>query len=203
VARDLAAVLDPTAQRKDGYLEGQHVWTWALGHLGELAGPEEYDPALKGRWSLDRLPVVPTDWRVVPREGKDGAARRQLAVVTRLLRQASEVVVATDAGREGELIWEYIRTLSGYTGPERRLWLSETTPAAVRRAWAALEAPHLALREAAKTRARADWLVGMNATMALSARHGGLWSAGRVQTPTLAMIVRREREVRDFKPRRR
>jgi len=144
--------------------------------------------------------VVPTDWRVVARESKDGAAKKQLAVVTRLLRQASEVVVATDAGREGELIWESIRILSGYTGPERRLRLSETTPAAVHRAWAALEAPHLSLREAAKARARADWLVGMNATMALSAPHGGLWSAGRVQTPTLALLVRREREIRDFQP---
>ena len=199
MARDLARVLDPGAVRREGYLLGnQYVWTWALGHLGGLAGPEVYAPALQGRWDLTHLPVVPAAWQVVPRAGRDGAAERQLAVVKNLLAQATEVIVATDAGREGELIWSYIRGLSGYTGPERRLWLSETTPAAVTRAFTALEPPHLALRQAAEARARADWLVGMNATMALSTRHGGLWSAGRVQTPTLAMLVRREEEVKGF-----
>lgn len=196
VARDLARVMDPGARPGKGCIEGTYVWSWALGHLGELAPPESYEPGLRGRWSLGLLPVIPGTWEVRPRNGT--AVRGQLAVLRTLLGRAEEVVVATDAGREGELIWDYIRLLTGYRGSEQRLWLSETTPAAIRRAFATLIPPRLALRDAARSRARADWLVGMNATMALSARHGGTWSAGRVQTPTLALVVERERRIRAF-----
>jgi DNA topoisomerase-3 len=178
VARDLAAVMDPGAKRGDGCLQGAYAtWTWALGHLAELAPPEHYVADLAGRWRLDLLPVIPSAWALRPRE--DGAAAKQLRVVRSLLAKASEVVVATDAGREGELIWAYVREVCGYRGPAKRLWLSETTPAAVRAAFAALREPPVHLEAAARARAQADWLVGMNATMALSARHGGLWSAGR------------------------
>jgi DNA topoisomerase-3 len=197
VALDLARVMDPGATRREGYLEGRrYAWTWALGHLVELAPPEHYRPALAGRWTLQALPVIPDRWDLRPREGRQA----QLRVVQRLLRQAEEVVVATDAGREGELIWAQIRDLCGYRGRVRRLWLSETTPEAVRAAFAALREPPAALEAAARARACADWLVGMNATMALSARHGGLWSAGRVQTPTLALLCTREAEIRAFRP---
>ncbi len=199
VARDLAAVMDPGARRADGCLEGRaYTWTWALGHLAELAPPEHYVPSLAGRWTLEALPVLPTAWALRPREGD--AQRKQLGVLRGLLRKAAEVIVATDAGREGELIWAYIRDLCGYRGPVRRLWLSESTPEAVRAAFAALREPPTALEAAARARACADWIVGMNATMALSARHGGLWSAGRVQTPTLALLVAREAEIRGFRP---
>ena len=197
VAADLARVMDPGATRREGYLEGrQCTWTWALGHLAELAPPEAYQPALKGRWEIGWLPVIPDRFDLQPREGR----AQQLGVIRRLLRAASEVMVATDAGREGELIWAYIREVCGYEGPVRRLWLSESTPAAVKAAFAALRPPMQALEAAARARAQADWAVGMNCTMALSAKHGGLWSAGRVQTPTLALLVERERAIRDFVP---
>ncbi len=199
VARDLAVVMDPAARRAEGYLEGRaYTWTWALGHLAELAPPEHYAPDLAGRWRLDLLPVIPGAWALRPRPGEAQAA--QLAVLRRLLGQAAEVVVATDAGREGEAIWEYIAEVCGYAGPAQRLWLSESTPAAVRAAFAALRPPMVHLAAAARARGQADWVVGMNATMALSARHGGLWSAGRVQTPTLALLVAREVEIRGFRP---
>ncbi len=197
VAADLAHVIDPGAARRQGWLQGrQYAWTWALGHLAELAPPESYQPALKGRWRLELLPVVPATFRVQAREGRTA----QLAVIRHLLAEAEAVVVATDAGREGELIWEYIREVCGYAGPAQRLWLSESTPTAVRAAFAALQPPRSDLAAAARARACADWVIGMNATMALSARHGGLWSAGRVQTPTLALLTAREAESRAFRP---
>ncbi len=196
VARDLAQIMDPGAKRGEGHLRGgTAAWTWALGHLAELAPPESYEPRLKGHWTLTALPVLPEQWRLRPREGRQD----QLAVIRRLLSQADELVVATDAGREGELIAGYILELCPFQGRIRRLWLSETTPAAVRAAFAALREPALALEAAARARAQADWLVGMNCTMALSAKHGGLWSAGRVQTPTLALLCAREAEVRAFR----
>lgn len=199
VAVDLARVVDPGARRGDGRLVGrEYTWTWAVGHLAELAPPEHYVPELAGRWRLELLPVLPDRFALRPREGRS----KQLEVVRELLGHADEVIVATDAGREGELIWEYIREVCAYGGPWRRLWLSETTAAAVRAGFAALlPGPAKAdLGRAARARSIADWLVGMNATMALSARHGGLWSAGRVQTPTLALLCRREAEIRAFKP---
>lgn len=195
VAADLARVMDPGARRAGGYLEGRFAhWTWALGHLAELLPPEAYRPELQGRWRLELLPVLPERFGLRPR----GERSEQLEVIRGLLGHAGEVVVATDAGREGELIWEYIAEMCGWTGPTRRLWLSESTPEAVRAAFAALRAPQSQLAQAARARAQADWLVGMNATMALSARHGGLWSAGRVQTPTLALLCAREAEIRAF-----
>ena len=197
VAMDLARVMDPGARRAEGHLVGrQFTWTWALGHLVELAPPEHYRPDLKGRWRLERLPVLPERFVLRAREGRTA----QLNVIRRLLADAAGVVVATDAGREGELIWEYIAEVCTYHGPVERLWLSEGTPAAVRAAFAALRPPMTDLAAAARARSAADWVVGMNATMALSARHGGLWSAGRVQTPTLALLCRREAEIRAFTP---
>ncbi len=197
VAADLARVMDPTAKRGEGCLTGQYAtWTWALGHLVELCPPEHYAPDLKGRWNLALLPVLPEHHKLQPREGR----AQQLGVIQRLLHQAKSVVVATDAGREGELIWAYIRDVCAYKGPVQRLWLSESTPAAVRAAFGALRPPMSSLEAAARARSEADWVVGMNATMALSARHGGLWSAGRVQTPTLALLVAREAEIRAFRP---
>ncbi len=196
VARDLAGIVDPGARPGRGHIQGRtYTFTWALGHLVELEGPEHYAPALAGRWDPALLPVVPPRFDLRAREGRE----EQLDVVRGLLGRAAEVIVATDAGREGELIWAYIRDVSAYDGPVRRLWLSENTPAAVRAAFAALREPPAALEAAARARAAADWVVGMNATMALSARHGGLWSAGRVQTPTLALICAREAEIRAFR----
>lgn len=197
VAADLARVMDPTAKRAEGCIQGQYAtWTWALGHLVELCPPEHYQPSLTGKWTLEALPVLPEHHELRAREGRAG----QLAVIKRLLAKADELIIATDAGREGELIAAYILDLCPFRGPIKRLWLSESTPAAVKAAFGALRQPMTALEAAARARSEADWAVGMNATMALSARHGGLWSAGRVQTPTLALLVEREKAIRDFKP---
>lgn len=204
VAREIAAVVGATA-RQDGYLEGAgHQVTWALGHLVTLKEPQDYDPALK-RWSLATLPFVPERFGLKlidePRAGQ------QFAVVKRLLRAADEVIAATDAGREGELIFRYIQELAGATGkPARRLWLNSLTEAAIRDALRRLRplADYDPLYAAARCRSQADWVVGLNATRFYTVRHrdagGLLWSVGRVQTPVLALVVRRDDEIRGFKP---
>lgn len=206
VARDLARFLGAT-QRGEGTIAGQG-WTvtWAIGHLAELKPPDEYDPTLK-RWSLESLPFVPERFELRP-TGDDGA-RRQLATVLRLVADADELVCATDAGREGELIFRYLLDLAGCPArPFQRLWLSSLTEDAIRAAFARL-APGSAyenLHAAARSRAEADWIVGINGTRAQTVRHGQvgsgprvLWSVGRVQTPVLALIARRDDEIRTFR----
>ncbi|QEL16244.1 type IA DNA topoisomerase [Limnoglobus roseus] len=204
VAREIAAVLGATA-RHEGYLEGAgHQVTWALGHLVTLKEPQDYDPALK-RWSLATLPFVPDRFGLKLIDEK--RAGQQFAVVKRLLRAADEVIAATDAGREGELIFRYIQELAGATGkPARRLWLNSLTEAAIRDALRRLRplADYDPLYAAARCRSQADWVVGLNATRFYTVRHrdagGLLWSVGRVQTPVLALVVRRDDEIRGFKP---
>ena len=164
VARELAAFLG-AGSRREGYYEGRgYQVTWALGHLATLKEPEDYDPALK-RWSLAALPFVPERFELKPR-GERGAGK-QLAVVRRLFRSADEVICATDAGREGELIFRYILELCGCTGkPARRLWLSSLTEAAIRDAFARLRplSDYDDLYAAARCRSEADGVVGLNAT---------------------------------------
>ncbi|RUL88195.1 DNA topoisomerase 3 [Tautonia sociabilis] len=203
VARELAAFLGASS-RREGYLEGNgHQVTWALGHLATLMEPEDYDPTLK-TWSLDRLPIIPERFELKPMTEK--GAGKQLAVVRRLLREADEIIVATDAGREGELIARSILELTGTTRkPARRLWLSSLTREAIREAFARLRplSDYDHLYEAARCRSEADWLVGLNATRYETVRQrstGVLWSVGRVQTPVLALIVRRDEEIRTFRP---
>ncbi|MBL8723791.1 MAG: DNA topoisomerase III [Planctomycetes bacterium] len=203
VARDLARVLG-ARQRHDGYLEG-NGWqvTWAIGHLVQLKTPDEYDPALK-RWSLDRLPFVPERFELRP---ADGDTRRQLETVVALCRAADELVCATDAGREGELIFRYILEWAGCADrPHTRLWLSSLTDAAIERAFAERKPgrEYDRLHAAARSRSEADWLVGLNGTRAYTVRYGGgavLWSIGRVQTPVLALIAQRDDEIRCFDAR--
>ena len=199
VARDLAAVLG-SFDKRDGFLEnGQYIVSWAFGHLVELAEPEDYDQGLK-RWNLGSLPILPGRFQLKP----ISSGRKQLGVLKSFLRSNAidEVVNACDAGREGELIFRRIYEAAGATKPFRRLWLSEATPAAVKEAFRRLrqgrELDNLAA--AAEARSRADWLVGINSTRAFTCRHGQLLSVGRVQTPTLALVVQREREIRAFKP---
>lgn len=204
VARDLAKVLGAT-QRRDGYLEG-NGWqvTWAIGHLVQLKTPDEYDPALK-RWSLDRLPFVPERFELRPTDNQ--GAHHQLDVVAGLCRSADELVCATDAGREGELIFRYILDYAGVAErPHTRLWLSSLTDEAIHKAFAARKpgADYEPLHDAARSRSEADWIVGLNATRAYTVRYGGgsvLWSLGRVQTPVLALIAQRDDEIRVFDPR--
>jgi len=203
VARDLASFLQATS-RRDGYFEGSgYQVTWALGHLVELKEPADYDPALK-KWSLHTLPFVPKEFELKLRGDKQ--ARQQFAVVKRLFRAADGLICATDAGREGELIFRYILTLAGCTQkPAQRLWLKSLTPQAIQTAFRSLRplAEYNNLYAAAKCRSEADWIVGLNATRNYTVRYGSagiLWSLGRVQTPVLAMIVRRDDEIRTFKP---
>jgi DNA topoisomerase III len=205
VARDLARVLGvrPAGQH---CFEGEGcVITWCVGHLVELDEPAAYDPRWKA-WRLDTLPMVPAAFRLRP--ARHAAA--QLRAVVRLLsdRRFTSVVNACDAGREGELIFRYVVQFAGGSPPVRRLWISSLTDDAIRKGFAALRpgAQLDALGDAARSRSEADWLVGMNATRAITARgraagHAALYSIGRVQTPTLAMLVHREQAIRAFVPR--
>lgn len=204
VARDLAKVLGAN-QRRDGYLEG-NGWrvTWALGHLATLKAPDEYDPALK-RWSLARLPFVPERFELKPTG--EGDRKRQLDIVAGLCRDADELVCATDAGREGELIFRYILEYAGCAArPHSRLWLSSLTEQAITAGLAARKpgSQYENLHAAARSRSEADWIVGLNATRAYTVRYGDgsvLWSLGRVQTPVLALIAQRDDEIRVFDAR--
>ncbi len=209
VARDIAAVLKITG-KKNGYIEGRGcAITWAFGHLVALMEPGEYDPALKS-WRLDSLPFIPPEFKLKLIENPGVA--EQFATIQRLCQEAEEIVCATDAGREGELIFRYILSLSGCEAkPIRRLWLSSLTPEAIQEAFAKLRDGHEydPLYAAAKCRSEADWIVGLNATRFYTVRHGRLgrsddrvlWSIGRVQTPVLAMIVQRDDEIAQFRPK--
>jgi DNA topoisomerase-3 len=203
VARDIAAFLGAKS-RHDGYYEGGGFQvTWALGHLVGLKEPEDYDPALK-TWSLHTLPFVPEEFGLKLRG--DPRARQQFSVVKRLFQSASQILCATDAGREGELIFRYILTMTGCEKkPVQRLWLNSLTERAIRNAFQSLRpsSDYDNLYAAARCRSEADWIVGLNATRNFTVRYGAnglLWSVGRVQTPVLAMIVRRDDAIRTFKP---
>jgi DNA topoisomerase-3 len=205
VGRDLARVLPGPFAKHEGYLVGsEHIITWAVGHLVQLAEPDEYDPKFK-RWRMADLPIVPDRFRLVVR---DERSKKQMSVVTTLLHRddVTEVINACDAGREGELIFAYLYEKAGSKLPVRRLWLSSMTTQAMRDAFDSLRpsAELHSLEEAARSRSEADWIVGMNATRAATIRlrssFDGAVSLGRVQTPTLAILARREEEIRAFKP---
>ncbi len=205
VGRDLTRVLPGPFTKHEGYLEGpEHIVTWAVGHLVQLADPDEYDDRFK-KWRMADLPIVPDRFKLVVR---DERSKKQMNVVKRQLdRDDVELVVnACDAGREGELIFAYLYEKSGSKKPVMRLWLNSMTPAAIKVAFAGLRpARELAsLEAAARSRSEADWIVGMNATRAATIRlrssFDGAVSLGRVQTPTLAILARREQEIRDFRP---
>jgi DNA topoisomerase-3 len=202
VGRDIAKALG-RHRREEGALVGSG-WTvtWAIGHLAELAPPEAYDEDYK-RWRLDSLPILPEKFKVKV----NPKTRGQFAVVKKLMRETSVtgIVNACDAGREGELIFAYLYELAGCKKPVRRLWISSLTPEAIREGFASLRegAGMKPLEDAARSRGEADWIVGMNATRAYSTkfgRPGNVLSVGRVQTPTLKLLVDREREIEDFKP---
>ena len=187
--------------RGEGYLHGNgYVVTWAVGHLAALAQPHEMNPEWK-QWRRDQLPILPREWPLVVYE----QTRDQFQVVQKILGspKISRVVCATDAGREGELIFRYIYEAAESSKPVSRLWISSLTPEAIRRGFDSLRpgADYDALADAARGRSRADWLVGMNLSRAYSLAYGSeVLSIGRVQTPTLAMIVERELTIRNFVP---
>ncbi len=200
VARDIATVLG-AKRAQEGLLAGNgYVVTWAIGHLVGLAEPQEMDPAWK-TWRADLLPMLPTKWDLVVHPG----TRTHFARVKAVLNDPSvdHVVCATDAGREGELIFRYIYRAARCRKPVSRLWISSLTPDAIRDGFQRLRPAKDfdPLASAAEARSRADWLVGMNLSRAYTLRYdAGVLSVGRVQTPTLAMIVERELAIRDFVP---
>jgi DNA topoisomerase-3 len=199
VARDVARTLGAT-QAGQGYLHGNgYVVTWAIGHLVALPEPHEIDPSWR-QWRRNTLPMLPREW---PLKVYD-QTRDQFEVVRKILNspRISSVICATDAGREGELIFRYIYEAAKCEKPVRRLWISSLTPEAIRKGFETLKpgADYDALADAARGRSRADWLVGMNLSRAYSLAYDEELSVGRVQTPTLAMVVERELTIRGFVP---
>ena len=200
VGRELARVLG-CKKAGEGCLEGdRYIVTWALGHLVELAPPEDYDKAW-AKWDMLTLPMLPEHMKtvVIPQTG------RQFRAVQALMRRGdvSDLVIATDAGREGELVARWIMEKAGWKKPAKRLWISSQTDKAIQDGFAHLKpaADYDNLYHSARARSVADWVVGLNVTRALTCKHNAQLSAGRVQTPTLALIVDREEEIRSFKPK--
>ncbi len=199
VARDIARVLKCT-KKINGALEGErYIVTWALGHLVTLADPEEYDKKYK-EWNLEVLPMMPEKMElvVIPQ-----TAKQYQAVKSQLYRKdVGEIIIATDAGREGELVARWILEKAQCRKPIKRLWISSVTDKAIKDGFDHLKdgRNYSRLYDAAVSRAEADWLVGINATRALTCKYNAQLSCGRVQTPTLAMIAAREEEIRNFRP---
>ena len=199
VAQSLAAVIGAT-DRKDGYLEG-NGWrvSWCVGHLAGLADTDVYNPDY-AKWRYDDLPILPEHWQMVV--GKD--KKKQFAVLKQLMNapDVTEVVNACDAGREGELIFRSVYELAGCQKPMKRLWISSMEDSAIREGFANLRpgTDYDGLRDAALCRAKADWLVGINATRLFSVLYHRTLNIGRVMSPTLALIVQREAEIDTFKP---
>src|ERR687896_26036 len=207
VARDFAGVLPGSfTQSKDKtHLVGdEYVITWAVGHLVGLAEPDAYDPKLK-KWRFADLPIIPDEFKLVP---NDDRAAKQLRAIHKLMAdpEVDQIVNACDAGREGELIFAYVYDTAKVKKPVQRLWLSSMTKKAIGEAFGHLRDGEemKPLEAAARSRSEADWVVGMNATRAASIRlraaFDGAVSLGRVQTPTLALVARREEQIRAFKP---
>jgi DNA topoisomerase III len=205
VARDIVDALPAKFAKEEAYYESDdYIVTFAVGHLVELVNPEEYDEKFK-KWRMADLPIIPAEFQLRPRDAK---AKKQLKAIHKLLarKDVDRVINACDAGREGELIFAYIIDTSGVDKPVERLWISSMTKQAIGDGFARLRPGEQLepLEAAARSRSEADWLVGMNATRAATIRGrawvGGVVSLGRVQTPTLAMIVRREREIQAFVP---
>ena len=200
VGRDIARVLG-CKSGGNGYIEGaKYIVTWALGHLVTLADPEEYEKRYK-TWDINDLPIMPKELRltVIPQTSKQYKTVKDLL----LRKDVSDIVIATDAGREGELVARWIIEKAKCHKPIKRLWISSVTDKAIREGFQSLKdgRQYVSLADSAKARAEADWLVGINATRCLTTKFNSQLSCGRVQTPTLAIIVKREEEIRSFVPK--
>lgn len=199
VAKDIAKALGVFGG-KEGYIEGnEYIVTWALGHLVTLADPEEYKPEYK-EWRMDYLPMIPDRMKLTV----IGNSAKQYRTVKFLLdrKDVSEIIIATDAGREGELVARWILQKAGVRKPMKRLWISSVTEKAIREGFSKLRdsREYDNLYRSAEARSHADWIVGINGTRALTVKHNAQLSLGRVQTPTLAIVQAREEENRSFKP---
>ena len=199
VARDIARVLK-CSKKLNGAIEGnRYIITWGLGHLVTLADPEDYNVKYK-EWKMEHLPMMPNPFKleVIGQTGKQfSAVKNQIH-----RKDVEEIIIATDAGREGELVARLILEKAGSKKPIKRLWISSVTDKAISDGFAHLKNGHDydSLYDAAMCRAEADWLVGINATRALTCKYNAQLSCGRVQTPTLAMIAKREAQIKEFKP---
>lgn len=200
VAKDIARVLGCKRSGNGCIVGEKYIVTWALGHLVTLADPETYDDKYKN-WRMEDLPMLPGRMKLVV----IGQTSKQFKAVSSLLSSAevSDIVIATDAGREGELVARWIIQKANCRKPMRRLWISSQTDKAIKEGFASLKpsSQYDNLYRSAQCRAEADWLVGLNVTRALTCKHNAQLSAGRVQTPTLAMIVRREEDILRFRPK--
>lgn len=199
VARDIARVLKCT-DKGDGFIGGEnYIVSWAVGHLVTLCEPEDYDKSLK-KWSVSSLPIIPETMKLKAIRG----SKKQLDILKKLMnsKETDSLICATDSGREGELIFRYIYDYNKCKKPFQRLWISSMTDAAIKEGFSKLKdgSEYDKLYVSAKCRSEADWLVGINATRAFTIKYDTLLSIGRVQTPTLAMIVNRQKEIEDFKP---
>ncbi|NGP59813.1 DNA topoisomerase III [Paenibacillus thiaminolyticus] len=196
MGRNIAAAIEPKAKNHRTYLEGEtYIITWAIGHLVGLAEPEAYDMKYK-KWSINDLPIIPGDFKLIAyRKTKD-----QLKVIAELAKRCNLLVNACDAGREGQYIFSLIQRYLKLKHPVKRLWISDLTPETIRRGFAELKdgSEYDNLTRAASARSEADWLIGMNGSRAFTTKHNVLLSVGRVQTPVLALIYERHKQIEAF-----
>lgn len=197
VAKDIARVLK-IENKKDGYIEGkEYIITWCIGHLIQLAYPEEYDPKYKS-WNMNELPIFPKKFKLTENQ----ATIKQYEIVKKLMldEKITEIICATDAGREGQLIFGYVYLHVGCNKPVKRLWISSMTDEAIAEGFNNLKdnKEYFSLFQSAKARSEADWLVGINATRLFSVKYNQMLTIGRVQTPTLSLIVERQKEIDNF-----
>ncbi|WP_135553510.1 type IA DNA topoisomerase [Paenibacillus cymbidii] len=200
MGRNIAAAIDPKARNNRTHLEGErYIITWAIGHLIELAEPDKYDEKYK-RWNFGDLPIIPDTFKLLP----NPKTKDQLRVIADLAKRCDALVNACDAGREGQHIFSLIQRHLGLRQPVKRLWISDLTPETIRAGFAQLRdgAEYDNLTRAARSRSEADWLVGMNGTRAFTTKHNELLSVGRVQTPVLALIYDRQKEIEAFTSRK-
>lgn len=196
MGRNIAAAIDPKAKNYRSYLEGdQYIITWAIGHLIELAEPEAYDDRYK-KWNIHDLPIIPDSFKLVPNK----KTIDQLKVIAQLAKRSSMLVNACDAGREGQHIFSLIQRHLKLSQPVKRLWISDLTSETIRKGFAELKdgAEYENLTKAARARSEADWLIGMNGSRAFTTKHNVLLSVGRVQTPVLALIYDRQKQIEAF-----
>lgn len=196
MGRNIAAAIEPKAKNNRTYLEGEnHIITWAIGHLIGLAEPDAYDDRYK-KWSFGDLPIIPDQFKLLP----NPRTKDQLKVIGELAKGCDRLVNACDAGREGQLIFSLIQRFLGLRQPVKRLWISDLTPETIRKGFAELKEgkEYENLTKAARVRSEADWLIGMNGSRAFTTKHNTLLSVGRVQTPVLALLYDRQKEIEKF-----
>ena len=196
MGRNIAAAIEPKAKNFRTYLEGdRYIITWAIGHLVELAEPDAYDEKYK-KWNINDLPIIPDTFKLVPNR----KTRDQLKVIAQLAKRSNLLINSCDAGREGQHIFSLIQRHLKLRQPVKRLWISDLTPETIRRGFAELKdgAEFENLTRAAKARSEADWLIGMNGSRAFTTKHNVLISVGRVQTPVLALVYDRQKQIEAF-----